>query len=68
LAFLLIAAIAAGTWFLPHAGTPIVDMLWRCALITALYWPLVHVLRIAPELGAQMNRVLKRTTAIASRS
>jgi O-antigen/teichoic acid export membrane protein len=68
IAFVLIAAFAIGAWSLPHAGPPIIDMIWRCALLSVLYWPLVHVLRIAPELGEQMNKVFRRATTSPSRS
>jgi O-antigen/teichoic acid export membrane protein len=56
-ALLVIAAVAVPVGFLPHAGPEVVDALWRCGLVTLLYWPAVHWLRIAPELSLQAKKI-----------
>lgn len=55
----MIVMIAGVFWFLPHYGTPIVDMVWRSALLTVVYWAIVHLLGIAPELEAQARKLLR---------
>lgn len=55
----MIVMITGVFWFLPHYGTPIVDMVWRSALLTAVYWAIVHLLGIAPELEAQARKLLR---------
>jgi O-antigen/teichoic acid export membrane protein len=59
-ALLVVLAIAAGLWFLPHAGPPLLDIAWRSALLTLVYWGAVHRLKIAPELGGQAFKLLRR--------
>ena len=56
----VIALCAAVIWKLPHAGLPIWDMVWRCSALAAVFWPAVHWLGIAPELGAQLEKMVKR--------
>ncbi|MGB3525256.1 MAG: oligosaccharide flippase family protein [Flavobacteriales bacterium] len=58
-ALAMIVMITGVFWFLPHYGTPIVDMVWRSALLTAVYWAIVHLLGIAPELEAQARKLLR---------
>lgn len=58
-ALAMILVITGAFWFLPHYGTPMVDMLWRSALLTAVYWAIVHVLGLAPELEAQARKLLR---------
>lgn len=55
----MIVMITGVFWFLPHYGTPIVDMVWRSALLTVVYWAIVHLLGIAPELEAQARKLLR---------
>jgi O-antigen/teichoic acid export membrane protein len=57
---LVIIAVGAGLYVLPHFGPPVLDILWRSALLTAVYWTLVIVLEIAPELGAQAGKMILR--------
>ncbi|HRO40654.1 MAG TPA: oligosaccharide flippase family protein [Flavobacteriales bacterium] len=52
----ILVVLAAFSW-LPHHGPVVVDMIWRTLLLAALYWPLVHLLGIAPELGAQVLKL-----------
>jgi O-antigen/teichoic acid export membrane protein len=59
-ALLVVLAIAAGLLFLPHAGPPLLDIAWRSALLTLVYWGAVHRLKIAPELGGQAFKLLRR--------
>lgn len=58
-ALAMIVMITGVFWFLPHYGTPIVDMVWRSALLTVVYWAIVHLLGIAPELEAQARKLLR---------
>ncbi len=58
-ALAVITAVTGAFWFLPHYGTPIVDIAWRSLLLTAIYWSVVHVLGIAPELGSQARKLLR---------
>lgn len=57
---LAVVLVVAGAFsILPHYGPLTLDMAWRTALLTVIYWPLVHALRIAPELGAQGRKLLR---------
>jgi hypothetical protein len=67
LAWLIIGIIAALIGFLPHLGPPFMDALWRCALITVLFWPAVHWLRITPELVHQFYKITRRVVPGAAR-
>lgn len=58
-ALAVLAAMAALIGWLPHAGPPVMDIAWRSALLALLYWPLVHLLGVAPELGAQAGKLLR---------
>ena len=58
-AIAVIFLVACGLWALPHFGTPLLDIAVRSALLTVVYWPLVHVLGIAPELGAQVAKLTR---------
>lgn len=58
-ALVLITSVALAIQFLPHAGPPMVDILWRTGALTVVYWPLAHLLRIAPELGSQAMKLLR---------
>ena len=55
----MIGAVTGVFWFLPHYGSPMMDMVWRSLLLTAVYWSVVHVLGIAPELGTQARKLLR---------
>lgn len=59
-AWLVIGLLAMGVWFLPSSGAPLLDAFIGCALITAVFWPVVHILRIAPDLNAQLRLLLQR--------
>lgn len=59
-ALVVAVAVAVGFHFLPHAGAPMVDMAWRSLLLAGAYWWAVHVWRIAPELGDQLAKVVRR--------
>ncbi|MEO8734492.1 MAG: polysaccharide biosynthesis C-terminal domain-containing protein, partial [Flavobacteriales bacterium] len=59
-ALIVVLAIAAGLWFLPHVGPPLLDIAWRSALLTIIYWGAIHLLKIAPELGDQVLKLLRR--------
>lgn len=50
--------LIAFAW-LPHYGPTVVDIAWRTLLLAAIYWPLVHVLGIAPELGGQVLKLTR---------
>ncbi|MBZ0205176.1 MAG: oligosaccharide flippase family protein [Flavobacteriales bacterium] len=58
-ALTMIGAVTGVFWFLPHYGSPMMDMVWRSLLLTAVYWSVVHVLGIAPELGTQARKLLR---------
>ena len=60
LALIVIGVTAALIWIAPHIGPPIVDIAWRGVAISAVFWSAVHWLRIAPELGAQAMKLLRR--------
>jgi O-antigen/teichoic acid export membrane protein len=60
----VIVAVALLFSLVPHAGRPWVDMVWRAALLSAIYWPVVHFLRIAPELGGQAAKLIRRSGGI----
>lgn len=55
----VILVTAAVFFFVPHAGSPVVDLIWRSALLAAVYWPLAHVLHITPELEEQALKLLR---------
>jgi len=59
-ALALVIAIGLLLWVLPKGGSPLLDIAWRTALIAVLYWPAVHVLKIAPELSAQGLKLIRR--------
>ncbi|MBP9160731.1 MAG: hypothetical protein KBF49_07770, partial [Flavobacteriales bacterium] len=67
-ALAVIAAVAGAFWFLPHYSSPIVDIGWRSLLLTAIYWSMVHLLGLAPELGAQVRKVLRGFAGALQRS
>lgn len=58
-ALAMILVVTVVFWFLPNYGTPMVDMVWRSALLTAVYWSITHLLGLAPELEAQARRLLR---------
>jgi hypothetical protein len=58
-ALAVVFAVAAGLWFLPHFGSPMLDIARRSILLTVVYWPLVQLLDIAPELGAQVRKIAR---------
>ena len=66
LAFAVGAAMVAAFSVVPHVGAPGLDLLWRSALLTGIYWPVVHVLRIAPELGAQASKLYRQFRQLAT--
>jgi len=51
-------------FMLPPLGPIWVDFILRAMLITAIYWPLVHVFRIAPDLSAQVRLLWKQVQNI----
>lgn len=53
-------ATAAIIVFLPRIGGPWTDAIVRIGLITAVYWPAMHVLRAVPELEQQFSKILRR--------
>jgi O-antigen/teichoic acid export membrane protein len=55
----VLTAVAALFAWLPHAGPPVMDIAWRSVLLASLYWPLVHLLGVAPELGTQAGKLLR---------
>ncbi len=57
-ALAVLLVVVAGFWFLPHYGPPVLDIAWRSMLLCVVYWALVHVLGIAPELGAQLRKII----------
>lgn len=59
-AIALIVFSAVLVWKMPHFGTPMVDILWRCCLLALVFWPAVYWLRIAPEVGEQVSKILGR--------
>jgi hypothetical protein len=64
----VIVAVALLFSLVPHAGRPWVDMAWRAALLTAIYWPVVHFLRIAPELGGQAAKLVRHSGGLFTRN
>lgn len=60
LTLLLFAAVAFAVWKVPHATHPVVDIVLRAALVCTLFLPLVHWLRLAPELGDQVIKLFRR--------
>lgn len=56
----VLLAVVAGFWFLPHYGPPLLDIAWRSTLLAVVYWGLVQVLGVAPELGVQARKVTRR--------
>ena len=66
-ALAVIGAVAALVWFLPHVGPPVVDMAWRCAVITAAFWSLVHWTGTTPEIRDQFKKLLHRISPVTAR-
>lgn len=58
-ALAVLFVLALGLWLLPHHGPPLLDIAWRSILLAVIYWPLVHLLGIAPELGAQLRKITR---------
>jgi len=58
-ALVVVLVVAVGLWFLPHYGSPMLDIAWRSTLLTVVYWPIVQFLDIAPELGAQVRKIAR---------
>ncbi|MBL7939565.1 MAG: polysaccharide biosynthesis C-terminal domain-containing protein [Flavobacteriales bacterium] len=56
----LTAALGMLLWLMPHIGDLFIDFLVRGTVITAVFWPVVHWLRIAPDLNAQLRLVVDR--------
>ena len=59
-ASVLTIALGLLLWSLPHIGGLWTDFLVRAALITIIFWPIVHWLRIAPDLSTQLRLVMDR--------
>ncbi len=55
---LILVMFAAFAW-LPHRGPVLVDIVWRTLLLGVVYWPLVHLLGIAPEVCAQALKLVR---------
>lgn len=51
-------AAALAMLLVPHYGPPLVDIAWRSSLLAVVYWYLVHVLGIVPELGTQLEKII----------
>jgi hypothetical protein len=62
----LFAAVAFAVWKVPHATHPAVDIVLRAALVCILFLPLVHWLRLAPELGDQVIKLFRRFRGLIS--
>jgi O-antigen/teichoic acid export membrane protein len=60
LTLLLFSCVGAALWWLPHLHAPVADIAVRGTLVAVLFWPLVHWLKIAPELGDQLLKLLRR--------
>ncbi len=58
-ALAVLLAVVVAFWFVPHYGPPVLDIAWRSSLLAVLYWGLVQVLGIAPELGGQLRKVTR---------
>lgn len=57
---ILLVGIALPLLWLPLTGKPIWDMALRAAIAMAVYWPVVHLLRVAPEVtGPVVQRILR---------
>lgn len=65
-ALAMLFVVSCGLWSLPHYGPPVLDIAWRSVLLVAVYWPLVHLLGIAPELGAQALKLLRQFQRLVS--
>jgi O-antigen/teichoic acid export membrane protein len=59
-AWLLIGVVSMLVWLLPSSGHPLLDAGIGVALISALFWPTIHYLRIAPDLSAQLRLLIQR--------
>ncbi len=60
LAAVIGGVLALALWLLPTMGGIWVDFLVRAVLVTLVFWPAVHILRIAPDIIDQAQLVLQR--------
>ncbi len=58
-ALAVLLAVVVAFWFVPHYGPPVLDIAWRSTLLAVVYWGLVQVLGVAPELGVQLRKVTR---------
>ncbi len=66
-ALAVIGAVTVLVWSLPHAGTPLVDIAWRCAVITVVFWSLVFCTGTTPDLQEQALKWLRRILPVSVR-
>ncbi len=57
LRILVPVCVSALVWFVPPLGKPWLDIIARCMIITALFWPVAYGLGAAPEIKEQWRLV-----------
>lgn len=60
LKILVAAALSAFAWLIPGTGDVLLDAIIRCAVIGVVYWSIVHRTGVAPEVIAQVGKVMRR--------
>lgn len=61
--WLMIGVTGVLVWLIPSSGVPLLDAVIGVLLITLVFVPTVHFLRLAPDLSEQVKTVYKRLRA-----